>query len=61
MTRQEGTDAHGARGSRTSRPNGGDEAWNPKAGKRDDAGDFDPKLAERHRQVHQNRKEGKKP
>lgn len=59
--KQDGTDAHGARGSRTERPHGGAEAWNPKAGKRDDAGAFDEGIAARHRQVHQDRQAGKKP
>lgn len=59
--KQDGADAHGARGSRTQRDHGGADAWNPKAGKRDEVGEFDPKLAERHRQVHQDRQAGKKP
>ena len=61
MGKQEGADAHGARGSRTQRDHGGADAWNPKDGKRDDAAPFDPKLAEQHRQTHQNRQGGKKP
>lgn len=58
MTKQEGADAHGAVGSRTSRPHGGDDAW--KDGKRVvKASDFDEDMAARHRQVHQDRQAGK--
>lgn len=54
-------EADGPRGSRTQRPHGGNDAWNPKAGKRDDAGAFDEDMAARHRQVHQDRQAGRKP
>jgi len=61
MGKQEGADGHGARGSRTQRPHGGADAWNPKAGKRDEAGEFDANKAAQDAQRNQNRQAGKKP
>jgi hypothetical protein len=48
-------------GSRTKRGHGGADAWNPKAGKRDEAGEFDAAKAARDAQRNQARQAGKKP
>lgn len=56
MSKQDGTDAEGSRGSRTQRDHGGKDAWNPNDGKRADASDFDPAKAARDAERNQNRR-----
>lgn len=55
MSKPAGADAEGPRGSRTERDHGGADAWNPKAGKRDEAANFDQEKATRDAERNQKR------
>ena len=55
MSKKEGAEANGPAGSRTERPHGGKDAWNPNDGKRAEPSDFDPDRAARDAERNQGR------